>query len=463
MLDADGEADQPRRDPGAGLLGLRQLAVGGRGGVDDEAAHVADVGHVAVQLERLDEPLAGRCAAGDLEGEDGAGSLGCVLEGTRVPRAALEPRVGDADHLVATLQPGGDGDGVLHVPLHPQAQRLESLGDEERVERRHCGTEVAQQLDAGLEDEGEVGSQGAADAEVPGVDEPVVARVGLVEATEPLGVGGVVERPAVDDGTRDRRPVPAEVLRGRVDDDVRAPLQRADQIRRGHGVVDHERHPRRVRDAGDASDVEHVLLRVRDRLREEHLGVRPDGGLPRGEIVGVVDERHGDAELGERVVQQVVGAPVEARARHDVVTGLGHVEQGDRLGRLPRRDQQRTHAPLQAGDPLLDRVRRRVHQPRVDVAELLEPEQVRGVLGVLEDVGRGLVDRQGPGAGLGVGGLACMDLSGLEGPAVAHRNLLLPRGPARGPRLPGTTSVPGRVITRGTPPRRRVAGQRAGA
>ena len=44
----------------------------------------------------------------------------------------------------------------------------------------------------------------------------------------------------------------------------------------------------------------------------------------------------------------------------------------------------------------------RVHDPRVDVAELLEREQVRGVLGVVEDVGRGLVDRQRAGAGGGV-------------------------------------------------------------
>jgi hypothetical protein len=37
------------------------------GRVDDQAAHVADVGHVAVQLQRLDELLAGLLAADDVE------------------------------------------------------------------------------------------------------------------------------------------------------------------------------------------------------------------------------------------------------------------------------------------------------------------------------------------------------------------------------------------------------------
>ena len=55
VLDADGEAHEPGRDARGALLLLGQLRVRGRGRVDHEAAHVADVGHVAVQLERLDE------------------------------------------------------------------------------------------------------------------------------------------------------------------------------------------------------------------------------------------------------------------------------------------------------------------------------------------------------------------------------------------------------------------------
>ena len=44
------------------------------------------------------------------------------------------------------------------------------------------------------------------------------------------------------------------------------------------------------------------------------------------EVVGVVDEGDLDAQLGQRVVEQVVGAAVERRRRHDVVAGLGQVQ-----------------------------------------------------------------------------------------------------------------------------------------
>ena len=64
------------------------------------------------------------------------------------------------------------------------------------------------------------------------------------------------------------------------------------------------------------------------------------------------------------------------------------------LGGLARGDEQGADAALERGDALLDDVGGRVHDARVDVAELLEPEQVRGVVGVVEDVARRLVDRQ---------------------------------------------------------------------
>ena len=53
------------------------------------------------------------------------------------------------------------------------------------------------------------------------------------EFGESLGILRVVERAAVDDHAGNRSAVPADVLRRRVDDDVGAPLQRLDQVRRG--------------------------------------------------------------------------------------------------------------------------------------------------------------------------------------------------------------------------------------
>src|SRR6478735_12419281 len=69
VLQPDGQAHQPGRDPGGHPGVVTTLRVRRRGGVDDERAHVTDVGYVAVQRQRLDELLARLEATLDLEGE----------------------------------------------------------------------------------------------------------------------------------------------------------------------------------------------------------------------------------------------------------------------------------------------------------------------------------------------------------------------------------------------------------
>ena len=64
------DADVVLGHAGAGQFGGRLLAVGGRGGMDDQRLGVADVGQVRGQLGRLDELLRGRPAALDAEAQD---------------------------------------------------------------------------------------------------------------------------------------------------------------------------------------------------------------------------------------------------------------------------------------------------------------------------------------------------------------------------------------------------------
>ena len=210
--------------------------------------------------------------------------------------------------------------------------------------------------------------------------------------------------------------MPAEVLGGRVHDDVGAVGDRLDQIRGRDGVVDDERHPGLVRDGRDIGDVEDVVLRVGDGLTEERLGVGRHGRPPRVQVVGVLDEADLDAQLRQRVVEQVVRAAVQPRAGDDVVTGVGEVEDRECLGGLARGKEQRRDPAFECGDALLDDVLGRVHDPGVDVAGLGETEKRRGVLGAVERVRRGLVDRQSPRVGGGIGRLTGVDLFRLERP-----------------------------------------------
>ena len=85
-----------------------------------------------------------------------------------------------------------------------------------------------------------------------GVDQAVIGRVGLVEHREAARVRFPREAAAVDDGAAERRAVAAQEFRQRMDDDVGAVIDRPQQDRRRHGVVD-DRAERRGASATAAS------------------------------------------------------------------------------------------------------------------------------------------------------------------------------------------------------------------
>ena len=108
------------------------------------------------------------------------------------------------------------------------------------------------------------------------------------------------------------------------------------------------------------------------------------------------------------------------------------VESARNCAAWPLRGGERRRAALERGDALLEDVGGRVHDPGVDVPELLQREEARPVVGVVERVGRRLVDRDGAGVRPGRGLLPGVDLQRLESVAlllVAHRPLL--HGPPR--------------------------------
>ena len=166
---------------GGQLLLRRELAVRRAGRMDDEAAHVADVGHVAVQLECLDEALAGFQTALDLERQHRAEApTAAQLPAPLVPAVVRQPGVVDRQHLTLADEVLGDLLGVLLVPFHAQAERLDPLQDQEGVERRDRRADVAEQLHPRLDRVG-------AGAERRPVRQTVIARVRLGEAGEAPG------------------------------------------------------------------------------------------------------------------------------------------------------------------------------------------------------------------------------------------------------------------------------------
>jgi hypothetical protein len=108
----------------------------------------------------------------------------------------------------------------------------------------------------------------------------------------------------------------------------------------------------------------------------------------------------------------------------------GAQKRGD--GKMHRRHAtRRAHGAdplLERRQPLLEHRRRRVGDARVDVAGTLEVEQPGGMIGVVEQIRRGLVDRHRARARYRIGMLPGMQAQGLEGGRLGRGHCVLVGG-----------------------------------
>ncbi|MNL26364.1 hypothetical protein D3C87_1478850 [compost metagenome] len=251
----------------------------------------------------------------------------------------------------------------------------------------------------------------------------MIRHVRLVQALEALFVLGPREFAAVDDGAAHGGAVATQVFGQRMDDDVGAMLDGAEQIGAGHRVIDDQRDAVRMRDLGQFRHIGDIAQRVADRFAEDGLGACIDQG---GEGLGLarVGEAHLDADLWQGVGKQVVGAAIQLAGGDEIVARFGN--RLDRVGdgRHARRHGQRGHAAFQRRDPFFQHVLRGVHDARVDVTCHLEVEQVGAMLGIVEGVGHRLVNGDGGCLGGRVGGIAGVHGQGFDSHVVSGFNNL---------------------------------------
>ncbi len=411
MLDAHRQAHHALGHAGLLQFFRPELAVGGGGRVRGQRASIADVYEPREELQGIEEARAGRAGIGarygpQLERENAGGPAAEQALRDRMVGVAGQGGVPHLRHLGVLLQVVRDGQRVVTDAVHAQCQGFDALQDQEGVVRGERGAGVAQRHDARAADEGCL-AQGF------GIDHAVVAGVGGVEAGEALLVLRPGELATVHDGAADAVAVAAQVLGERVDDDVRAVLDGAQQVGAGHGVVHDQRHAVVVRHTRQRGDVGHVAQRVADGFDENGLGAAIDVPREAGRVARV-REAGGNALARQRVREQVVGAAIERAGRYDVVAGLG--DGLDRVGdgRHARGQGQRGDAAFERRDALFEHVVGGIHDAGVDVARHLQVEQVRSVLGAVEGVGRCLVDGHRHGAGGGVGCLSGVDGEGLD-------------------------------------------------
>ena len=169
-------------------------------------------------------------------------------------------------------------------------------------------------------------------------------------------------------------------------------LDRAAEIRRGRRVVDDQRDAGAVGDGCDRRQVGDVAAGVGDGLAEDRSGVVVDRAFDRCGVVEV-DERGRPAEALDRLRELGDRSSVQTGRDDHVLARTHQREQRQDLGGVAGRAGDGTGTALECGDTVLQRPHRRVREPRVDEADLLEVEEPGGVVGVLELEGRRLEDR----------------------------------------------------------------------
>jgi len=116
---------------------------------------------------------------------------------------------------------------------------------------------------------------------------------------------------------------------------------------------------------------------------------------------------------------------IELWHRHDVAAVIGEVDDREMQRRLAGADRERGDAALELGDALLEHRIRRIVDAAVAEALDLEIEERGAMVGAVEGVGRGLVDRHGNRVRGGFGLVAGVNSNCL----VAHRTTSAWSGP----------------------------------
>ena len=315
--------------------------------MDDEALDVGDVGEQREYLQIIDESPRLFAAALDAEGKDRSSAVGEIffvqgvigMIGQRGMVDLLDQRMG--------AQVFHDLLCILGVAFEPQREGLDSLQQQERVERRDRSAGIAQEYGADVGDEGRRAYR-------------VIERHAVIAG---VGVGDVrifsacfpIEPARFDDDTAEGRAVAADELGGRVDDDIRAVLDGSDQIRRAEGVVDDQRQAVTVGYLGDSVDIGYVGVGIAEGLEVDRAGVVADRALDLAEVVSV-DKGSIYPVLGQGMRQQVVAAAVDGLLGYYMTAVRGQSLDGIGDGGGSRAQSERRCTAFEGGEALLQYV-----------------------------------------------------------------------------------------------------------
>jgi hypothetical protein len=169
-------------------------------------------------------------------------------------------------------------------------------------------------------------------------------------------------------------------------------IDRAQQDRRRHRVVDDERNAVTRGNRRQRRDVADIARRIADAFAEHGARVLINQLLDRLGGIGV-GETHLDPLARQNMGEQRVRGAVELQQGNDVAAHRSEVEYGVVQRRLPGTHAQGLDAAFERSDAALEHGGRRVADAAVAVTVGFEIEQGGAVIGAVEFVGDGLIDR----------------------------------------------------------------------
>lgn len=188
-----------------------------------------------------------------------------------------------------------------------------------------------------------------------------------------------IERTAVNDNAADRRSVSADELRRGMNDDVRAVLDRSDEVRGRKRRVNDEGNAVSVRDLRDPLDVRNVRVRVAESFDVKRFRFGSDRLLYLVGVVRIDERRRYTRREGKRVREKIVCSAVNVFRGNDMLSRTGKSEDRVIDRRRPGSRCERRNAVFKRRDPFFKYVVCRVRQSSVYIARVAKTESVRRV------------------------------------------------------------------------------------
>ena len=271
-----------------------------------------DIGYIGKKREYLQAVNKFPClflSAFNIKGKDGTAAVREIPFIKRMVRVIFEGGMVYPFDLRMMSKEFHDFLCIFGMSLKPERQGFHTLQEQECIKRGNGSARVTKQ------DRTDIGHKCSRSHCVIEGDAVIAwIRGGDIRI---LSRSGPVEFPGFHHNAAEGCPVTADELRGGMNHDIRSVFDRADEVRRSEGIIDHNRNSVPVGDFRNRVDIRDIAVRIAKRFQEDRPCVIRNRCFHFFRIMDI-DKCRADAVLGKRMLQQIKCAAVDRFLRYDM-------------------------------------------------------------------------------------------------------------------------------------------------